>query len=371
MSWTDEALKQCLDKIEQNIDGIGEHFPHVAYDNVYNDQGPTFWVAGFWPGLLWLRYQATRDEKALELARKLEDLMDPVLDGFLTLHHDVGFMWLPSAVIDYKLTGNEASRVRGLKAASHLAGRFNLAGQFIRAWTSEVNPESTGWAIIDCLMNLPLLFWASKELQDPRFYQIAKAHIETVRTKFVRDDATVPHIVSFDPYTGEKIENLGGQGYSGDSVWSRGQSWALYGFSIAYRETGDLEYLKVAEAIGDWIWEHLPEDLVPYWDFSAPEETRYARDSSAAACMASGYLELSNLEKDEEKKARYQDRAEQMLKSLLENYADFSDENQGILQKGTVSFPDDRHINVPIIYGDYFLLEALMKLTNPDFTRIF
>ena len=280
-------------------------------------------------------------------------------------------MWLPSAVIDYKLTGNKTSRVDGLKAASHLAGRFNPAGPFIRAWTDEVNPHSKGWTIIDCLMNLPLLFWASKELKDPRFYQIAKAHIETVRTKFVREDGTVPHIVSFDPYTGEKIENLGGQGYSGDSVWSRGQSWALYGFSIAYRETRDPEYLKAAETIGNWIWEHLPEDLVPYWDFSAPKEQQFARDSSAAACMASGYLELSSLEDDQEKKQKYQNMTEQILQSLLEHYADFSLENQGILQKGTVSFPNDRHINVPIIYGDYFLLEALMKLTEPEFVRIF
>ena len=369
--WAEKALEQVAEKVLKQKDQIGASFPHVAYNGKYNSEVPSFWTAGFWPGILWMVYEKTGDESVKELAVQIEEKLGDVLDDFFHIHHDVGFMYLPTAVLHNRLFPNEDSYRMGLKAASHLAGRFNLAGQFIRAWTSEVNPESTGWAIIDCLMNLPLLFWASKELQDPRFYQIAKAHIETVRTKFVRDDATVPHIVSFDPYTGEKIENLGGQGYSGDSVWSRGQSWALYGFSIAYRETGDLEYLKVAEAIGDWIWEHLPEDLVPYWDFSAPEETRYARDSSAAACMASGYLELSNLEKDEEKKARYQDRAEQMLKSLLENYADFSDENQGILQKGTVSFPDDRHINVPIIYGDYFLLEALMKLTNPDFTRIF
>ena len=112
MNWTEEALERCLDRIGQNMERIGEHFPHVAYDNVYNDQGPAFWVSGFWPGLLWLRYQGTKDEKALELARRLEDVMDSVLDGFMTLHHDVGFMWLPSAVIDYKLTGNEASKIR-------------------------------------------------------------------------------------------------------------------------------------------------------------------------------------------------------------------------------------------------------------------
>ena len=193
MNWTEEALERCLDRIGQNMERIGEHFPHVAYDNVYNDQGPAFWVSGFWPGLLWLRYQGTKDEKALELARRLEDVMDSVLDGFMTLHHDVGFMWLPSAVIDYKLTGNEASKIRGLKAASHLAGRFNLAGQFIRAWTDRVQVGTQGWAIIDCMMNIPLLFWASKETNDPRFYHIAKAHADTVLRCFLRPDPQEKH----------------------------------------------------------------------------------------------------------------------------------------------------------------------------------
>ena len=369
--WTEDAVRQIIGKVLAQKDQIGASFPHVAYDGKFRYENPSFWTAGFWPGILWMVYEKTGDESVKEIAIQIEDQLKDVLDDFFHIHHDVGFMYLPTAVLHHRLFSNEDSYRTGLKAASHLAGRFNLAGHFIRAWTSEVNPNSTGWAIIDCLMNLPLLFWASKELKDPRFYQIAKAHIETVRTKFVRKDGTVPHIVSFDPYTGEKIENLGGQGYSGDSVWSRGQSWALYGFSIAYRETRDPEYLKAAETIGNWIWEHLPEDLVPYWDFSAPKEQQFARDSSAAACMASGYLELSSLEDDQEKKQKYQNMAEQILQSLLEHYADFSLENQGILQKGTVSFPNDRHINVPIIYGDYFLLEALMKLTEPEFVRIF
>ncbi|MEG0370437.1 MAG: glycoside hydrolase family 88 protein, partial [Hungatella sp.] len=224
MSWSEEALEKSLQKIERNITEIGEHFPHVVYEGKYNDQGAAFWTSGFWPGLLWLLYQEKKNEKALKLAGNLEEKLDEVLDGFVTLHHDVGFMWLPSAVIDYKLTGNAPSRIRGLKAASHLAGRFNLAGQFIRAWTDEVNPHSQGWAIIDCMMNLPLLFWASKELNDPRFYHIAKAHADTVLRSFIRPDNTTAHIVSFQPYTGEKIEDLGGQGKGPDSAWSRGQA---------------------------------------------------------------------------------------------------------------------------------------------------
>lgn len=364
MSWTEEALEKCLLKIERNIDGIGEHFPHVAYDGVYNDQGASFWTSGFWPGLLWLLYEEKKDERALELARKLEDRLDEVLDGFVTLHHDVGFMWLPSAVIDYKLTGNAKSRVRGLKAASHLAGRFNLAGQFIRAWTDEVNAGSQGWAIIDCMMNIPLLFWASKEMKDPRFYHIAKAHADTVLKSFIRPDNTSAHIVSFDPYTGEKIENLGGQGKDPDSAWARGQAWAIYGMALAYRETGKEEYMTASKNIAGYFLSHLPGDKVPYWDFRTDAADRFVLDSSASACTASGLLELSSLMEDGAEKEFYHEQAVAILKGLYENYADFSEESQGIIQKGTVNYAKKKHINVPIIYGDYFFTEALIKLNH-------
>lgn len=369
MNWTDEALNKALDKIEKNIDRIGEHFPHVAPGGIYNDQGPYFWVSGFWPGLLWLLYEETENERALKLARTLEDRLDEVLDGFMTIHHDVGFMWLPSAVIDYKLTGNEKSLVRGLKAASHLAGRFNPAGPFIRAWTDKVNAGSQGWAIIDCMMNLPLLFWASKEMNDPRFYHIAVAHADSVLKNFIRPDNTSAHIVSFDPYTGEKIENLGGQGQDGNSAWARGQAWAIYGMAIAYRETGKEEYLTASKNIAAYFLSHLPEDKVPVWDFRAYEENRWALDSSASACTASGLIELSSLMEDGPERNFFYQQALDILKGLYENYFDDSQSSQSMLKMGTVHFPAGKNINVPIIYGDFFFTEALIKLKHQ--TNIF
>ncbi len=364
MNWTQEALEKSLKKIELNIDRIGEHFPHVAPGGIYNDQGPAFWVSGFWPGLLWLLYEETGNERALELARKLEDRLDEVLDGFVTLHHDVGFMWLPSAVIDYKLTKNPESQIRGLKAASHLAGRFNLAGQFIRAWTDKVQKNCQGWAIIDCMMNLPLLFWASKETADPRFRHIATAHADMVLKQFIRPDNTSAHIVSFDPETGEKIENLGGQGQSGTSAWARGQAWAIYGMAVAYRETGKEEYMTASKNVAAYFLSHLPEDKVPCWDFRADPENTWAFDSSAAACTASGLLELSSLMEDGPDKGFYYAQALAILKGLYEHYFDDSQENQSMIQKGTVHFPAGKNINVPIIYGDFFFTEALIKLKH-------
>ena len=364
MNWTEETLEICLDKITKNIERIGVSFPHVAYDGVYNDQGASFWTSGFWPGLLWLLYQERKNEKALCLARTLEDKMDEVLDEFVTLHHDVGFMWLPSAVIDYKLTGNEKSKIRGLKAASHLAGRFNLAGGFIRAWTEQVNPGSAGWAIIDCMMNIPLLFWASKETKDPRFYHIAEAHADTVLKQFLREDNTTAHIVSFNPYTGEKIENLGGQGKGPDSAWARGQAWAIYGMAAAYRETGKESYLTASENVAAYFLSHLPEDKVPYWDFRTEDKDKWVLDSSASACAASGLIELSVLVKDKTEQEFYRAKAMEILKGLQEKYFDYREESQAMILSGTVNYARKKHINVPIIYGDYFFTEALMKLKH-------
>lgn len=362
MSWKDEALYRSLVKIEKNITAVGEHFPHVSYDGIYREEPASFWTSGFWPGLLWLLHEETGSKEALKLAGALEERLDPVLDGFVTLHHDVGFMWLPSAVADYKRTGREASRVRGLKAASHLAGRFNLAGRFIRAWTDEVNPDSKGWAIIDCMMNLPLLFWASKELGDPRFSHIARSHGDTVLKHFIRPDAAAAHIVSFDAVTGERLGELGGQGKGPGSAWSRGQAWAIYGMAAAYRETGNEAYLTASKNVAGYFLSHLPKDRVPYWDFRAGQEERWVLDSSASACAASGMLELARLVGDEAEQDFYQSQAEEILKSLYENYGDFSEGQQGILLKGTVNYARKKHVNVPIIYGDYFFVEALIKL---------
>lgn len=360
--WIDEALEKTLDKIKVNVDAVGFRYPHVSIDGRYNDQGPEFWTSGFWPGILWLYHAATGDDAAKKLAIRLEEGMDRVLDGFMTIHHDVGFMWLPTSVAHYSSDGDVTARVRGLKAASHLAGRFNLAGRFIRAWNDKVQANSQGWAIIDCMMNLPLLYWAGRETGDPRFRHIATAHSDTVLTSFKRGDGSFPHIVSFDPETGVKICNIGGQGYGPDSAWVRGQAWALYGFAIGYRETGDVRYLEASKDASHFFISHLPEKKVPVWDFRAPEGKRDAEDSSAAACAASGLIELSSLMPDGPDKEFYLSQGVAILKGLSDYYADWSGSQQAIILHGTVHYPAGRNIDVPIIYADYFFLEALLKL---------
>lgn len=358
------AYEASIRKIERNRDRISLAFPQVAIGEpeVYNQEPPHYWTGGFWGGLVWLAYRESGDRGMFELACEIEQAQDPVLDGFMELHHDVGFMWLPTAVFHHRMTGCEASRVRGLKAASALASRFNLNGRFIRAWNDEPGENQSGLTIVDCMMNLSLLFWAARQQEDPRYAQIACAHADTVMRHFVREEFTVPHKVKFNPETGACLGTAKGQGKALDSVWSRGQAWALYGFSIAYRETKKPEYLDTAKGIATWFYQHLPEDKVPFWDFCSDEKDQYARDSSAACVAASGMLEIAMLVEEKGEREQFSGWAKEILRHIIEEYACFDDSSQGIVRKGTVNYICNRYINVPIIYGDFYFVEALGKL---------
>lgn len=363
-----DAYTRAIAKIECNSDTLGVSFPHVAPGEAgrYNQEDPSFWTSGFWGGLLWLAYRETKNPRLFEIACEIEEALDQPLHEFVHLHHDVGFMWLPTSVAHYRMTASEQSRTRGLLAANLLAGRFNLAGRFIRAWNDEVQADSQGLAIIDCMMNLPLLYWASKELDDPRFSHIAAAHADTVLEYFVRPDDTVPHIMRFCPKTGTCLGPVDGQGMSPDSCWSRGQAWALYGFAISFRETGDSRYLETAIRIADRFYQNLPEDKIPYWDFCSAPKDRFVKDTSAACIAASGMLELEQLIPEAEGKSHFHQMAVTILEALTRQHACFDGSSQGIIDMGTVSYFHKRHVNQPIIYGDFYYLEALGKLRGLD-----
>lgn len=359
-----EAYQSAIQKTIRNSQSIGVAFPQVALgeEGRYNRERISYWTGGFWGGLIWLAYREKKSERLFELACEIEQAQDGPLNEYIHMHHDVGFLWLPTAVFHHRMTGCETSKVRGLKAATILASRFNLNGRFIRAWNDDVREDSKGFAIIDCLMNLPLLYWASKELNDPRFKQIACAHTDTVLQYFVREDFTVPHIMGFDAETGSVIGPVAGQGKELDSVWSRGQAWGIYGFAIGYRETGDIRYLNTACAMAKHFCDYLPEDGIPHWDFCTSEKDCYARDSSASCIAASGILEIAELMSDQEEKEYYLNCAKDILRKIIQNYTCFDDRSQGIVSMGTVNFIRNCHINVPIIYGDFYFVEALGKL---------
>jgi unsaturated chondroitin disaccharide hydrolase len=356
--WILEVWSKITNKINFTSEQIGASFPHISINGKYDNNDLDWWTNGFWPGLLWLIYNETKDDRLKSIAQECEEKLDKPLWEYEKLHHDVGFMWELSAVANYRLTGNEKSRTRGLIAASHMASRFNVKGNFIRAWNYEPNVDVSGWAIIDCMMNLPLLYWASEELKDPRYKHIAMAHADTVIREFVRADGSVHHIVCFDAETGECIGHNGGQGYCEGSSWSRGQAWALYGFVLSYIYTKKQEYLDTAKKVAHYFISNIQDDYIPLCDFRAPKEP-IIKDSTAGAIAASGLIELSKFVDDFESEM-YLKNAIKILKALEEKCVNWSLQEQAILTMGTVAY--DRNINVPIIYGDYYFAEAISKL---------
>ena len=315
--------------------------------------GICWWTNGFWPAEMWQMYLHTGEAAYRAEAERAEEMLDAAFDEFDHLHHDVGFMWLISSGVNFRLTGNDSSRRRTLRAANMLAGRFNPAG-FIRAW----NDDKTGWAIIDCMMNLNLLYWASEYTGDPRFRKIAMAHADTALRTFLREDGSVEHIVCFDPETGAVADKLAGQGCARGSAWSRGQAWGLYGFTLSYLHTGKAEYLAAARKIADFFTACVAKTgYVPLCDFRQKEDDLF--DSCAGSVAACGLIELARATEEE----RYLEDAVRILKALDQRCADWSEAEPAILQKCTGSYSSNDH-HISMVYADYFFVEAMAKLSG-------
>jgi unsaturated chondroitin disaccharide hydrolase len=365
--WAEGIFEKIKNKINAECSRLENIIPYIPRGGFYHDldapDGIYWWTNGFWPGLLWQMYHAAGNGEFRKSAKEAEKRLDKALEGWEGLHHDVGFMWLHSAVANYRLTGNRDSRRRGLHAANLLAGRYNPAGKFIRAW----NGDRAGWIIIDCLMNIPLLYWAAKELADPRFAFIAQNHAGTALKVLARPDGSCNHIAVLSPETGECLETPGGQGYAPGSSWSRGQAWAIYGFALSFRHTGRQEYLDASKAAAHYVISNFAlNDWLPPVDFRAPAEpVKY--DSTAAMIASCGLLEIA-CHVGEYEKPFYTGAALNILRSGERAFADWNTETDGIIGGGTGSYhggPDDTE--VPIIYGDYFFIEAILRLLGKDF----
>ena len=323
--------------------------------------GNSWWTGGFWPGLMWQLYKATGEQLYMDEALRVEKLLTAEFRTFDLLNHDVGFMYLLSTGAHHRLTGDKQAWTDTLHAATILAGRFNPEG-YIRAWQQ---PERAGYAIIDCMMNLSLLYWAGEQTGDPRFAKIARIHADTTIREFLREDGSSCHIAIFDPETGKVLARPAGQGYCEGSSWSRGQAWALYGFTLSAINTGEQRYLDTARRCAKYFIAHIREDGLTDSDFCQPKDEERI-DNIAGACAACGLLELAQLVGGEEGEG-YREAAMRLLRALNDLCADWSEEAPGILQKCTASYHDDgagRHVN--ILYGDYFFVEALCKLRGTD-----
>ena len=270
--FTESVVQKLIQKMPMALEKAqGLDFIPYTVKNGQWQPGPfdgiCWWTNGFWPGEMWEMYRLTGDAAYRSEAERAERMLDEAFMDFDHLHHDVGFMWLISAGADFRMTGNDQSRKRALAAANLLAGRYNPLG-FIRAW----NGDCVGWAIIDCMMNLNLLYWASDFTGDPRFRKIAMAHADTAMKHFIRENGSSNHIVIFDPDTMEVKEIPAGQGYTSGSSWSRGQSWALYGFTLSFLHTQKQEYLETAKKSARYFISQIQDDFIPRCDFCQPRE---------------------------------------------------------------------------------------------------
>lgn len=360
----DKLVRKMLPVAERNQHKV----PYTTKDGVFDDRSDSeqisWWTNGFWGGILWQMYHLTGEEIYRDAAQELEIKLDADLMNWKGMDHDNGFKWLPTAVAQYRMNQNDHSLNRGILAANNLLGRFNIAGNFFRAWNDWDEVDRRGLAIIDCMMNLPLLYWASDVTGDPRFRHAAVAHANTTMTYFVRADGSVNHIMRFDPETGELIEAIGGQGYEVGSSWTRGQSWGLYGFVLSYIHTGRDEYLDTAKRIAHYVIANIPENgLIPV-DYRQPNEVMW-EDSTASAITACGLIELSRKTEGRDSEL-YLRTAIRLLKTLDKERCNWNSDIDNLLERCTAAYHDKDH-EFSIIYGDYYFLEAILKLTGDEF----
>lgn len=335
----------------------------TAYPNVttstgtWDTSGSSSWTSGFFPGTLWLLYERTQDTKWKSAAQSWQSSIESQKNNTST--HDVGFMLMSSFGQGARLTNDASYKQVLLTGAKSLSTRYSSIVGCIKSW----NSTSTEYqVIIDNMMNLELLFWAARNGGDRAFYDIALSHALKTRENHVRPDGSTYHLVTYDPANGSVRSRTTVQGYSNTSTWSRGQAWAIYGFSIAYRETEDTRMLETARKTADYYITHLPADKVPYWDFQAPNIPNEPRDSSSAAIAASGLLELSRLESDASRAQQYRAAAIEILRSLSSaSYLAEGTKYSSVLIHGTQN-KNKGNYDTGIVYGDYYFLEALRKL---------
>lgn len=365
VKWAEEIFALIEKKISAECDRIGSNMPYIPTDGHYHDMGEehlTWWTNSFWAGILWQMYHATGDQKYADSAVGLEERLDKALEDYQRVDHDLGFMWSHTAVAHYRLLKDDRARLRGLHAAALLASRFQPAGSYFRAW----NTPGESVAIVDCLMNLPLLYWGSEESGNNSWKSLAMAHADTALTHILRPDGSSNHIVKYDMETGEILEKPGGQGYGEGSSWTRGLAWAIYGMSLSYRYTGKQDYLDAAKRTAHYFIANAAlNDYDVVIDFRAPKEPVYY-DNTAAVCAACGLLELSENVGEYEKEL-YVAPALKMLHRIAERFCNWNPEEDGITTKGSARYHREEDREVPIIYGDYFLVEAVLRLLDKEF----
>lgn len=371
------AMDIAAAQVERNLDTFTEKFPGAnSFDNFYKPGPNVDWTTGFWTGGIWLAYENAKTEEERERLRRAGEIQ---VDSFLERiekrvevdHHDMGFLYSLSCVAAYKLTGMEKAKKAALLAADNLISRFQPVGEFIQAW-GEMGAKDNYRFIIDCLLNLPLLYWASEETGEEKYRNIAEKHIHTALANVIREDDSTWHTFFMDPETGKPDHGATCQGYKDGSAWARGQAWGVYGTAVGYRYTKREEYIGYFKRVTRYFLEHLPEDLCPYWDLGFGDGDDEARDSSSAVIAVCGMLEMSKYLGEEDARY-YTSAARKLLRQMIVKYSVKDPEkSNGLLLMGTYSKKSpyntctEAGVNECVIWGDYFYMEALHRLLTPD-----
>nr|WP_052662303.1 glycoside hydrolase family 88 protein [Bacteroides acidifaciens] len=351
-----------MDALEKNDKILIPRTVNAKGDMVYARRGWD-WTLGFFPGSLWYLYNLTGNEYWKQKAEKCTEYL--YKEQYNTSHHDIGFIIGCSFLNGLRLGGKEEYTSVVVQAAKSLSTRFRPNADIIQSWNADKGrPLKMGWkcpVIIDNLMNLELLFEATRLSGDSTYYNIAVLHADKTLKNHFREDGSSYHVVDYNPETGEVLKRCTAQGYSDDSAWARGQAWAIYGYTMCYRYTHRPAYLNQAKKIYEFIFtnSNLPEDLIPYWDFDALNIPKELRDVSAAAITASALYELSVFSNNKE----YKETADKIMKTLSSPAyrAEIGENHYFLLMHSVGSFPDCAEIDVPLSYADYYYLEALRR----------
>ena len=372
------AMECCVAQVRNNLPAFRDHFPAANSENNFYTPGPnTDWTSGFWTGEVWLAYEnaKTEEDRALFLDAgncQVDSFLERIIIKHYVDHHDMGFLYTPSCVSAYKLTGNPHAREAALKAADQLMTRYRPVGEYIQAWGAMDDPNNHR-LIIDSLLYIPLLYWATEVTGDEKYREVAEKHIHTAMKYVVRDDNSTWHTIFFDADTGEFSHGATCQGYQDSSAWTRGQAWGVYGTAIAYKYTHREEYITYFKRVADYFLRHLPDDICPYWDlsFGNGDDTE-PRDSSSSAIVICGFLEMAKYLPEDEAKY-YTSLARKLAASLIRGYqVKDSSVSNGQLLHGTYAKKTPYNtctnsgVDECVIWGDYYFMEALTRLINPD-----